>query len=294
MMRRPYSPPEVLVKKCTGCGLCIKACPSFVFEMTNKKSWVVRGEWCIGCGQCGTVCPEEAILHEASARGKGARLGSQPAITAERLMLLLRERRSVRNYRNKPVPKKQLEQILEAGRYAPTGSNSQNVRYLALTRPVEIDQLRQMAMAFYERIFKFARNRSGAFLLKILAGRRMVEELRESIPKIEHAKKLVDQGEDRLFYGAPAVMVVHAESWDTTSAFNCALALYSCSLMAHTLGIGCCFNGYLQGAANNSRRIKKWLGIPRDHQCFGAMTLGYPAIRYRRLVLRDPAKVKWR
>ncbi len=293
-MRRAYSPPEVIREKCTGCGLCLEVCPSFVFELMDKKSRVLRGDWCIGCGQCGAVCPVEAILHEASATGKGARLGSRPAVAAEKLMVLLRERRSVRSYRRKPVPKKVLERIIGAGRYAPTGSNSQNVHYVLLTTPAKIDRLREMAMAFYERIFQLVRNRFGALLLKVFAGRMIVEQLKESIPKLEHAKELMDQGKDCLFYDAPAVMVVHAESWDTSSAFNCALALYNCSLLAHTQGVGCCFNGYLQGALNNSRRIKKWLGIPRDHRCFGAMTLGYQGVRYRRLVQRDPAKVVWR
>jgi nitroreductase len=209
-------------------------------------------------------------------------------------MLLLRERRSVRSYRHKPVPKKVLEQIIEAGRYAPTGSNSQNVRYLVLTAPARINQLRALTISFYERIFNLVRNRFGALLLGVFAGSRIVEQLKESIPKLEHAQELMDQGKDCLFYGAPAVMVVHAESWDTSSAFNGALALYNCSLMAHTLGVGCCFNGYLQGAVNSSRRIKKWLGIPRDHRCFGAMTLGHQGVRYQRLVKRDPAKVAWR
>ncbi|MBN1254263.1 MAG: nitroreductase family protein [Deltaproteobacteria bacterium] len=293
-MRRTYAPPEVIMETCTGCGLCMEVCPSFVFELMDATAAVVRGDWCIGCGHCGAVCPEEAIRHESAALGKGPRPGSELAITPEQLMLLIRERRSVRNYRRKPVPKKVLERIIEAGRYAPTGSNSQNVRYVVLTAPEEIDKLREMAIAFYERIFGLVRGRFGAFLLGLFAGRRIVENLRESLPKIEHVKEVMAQGEDRLFYQAPVVMVVHAESWDTCSAFNGALALYNCSLMAHTLGIGCCFNGYLQSAVNNSRRIKKWLGIPRDHRCFGAMTLGYQKIRYQRLVKRDPAKVVWR
>jgi nitroreductase len=177
----------------------------------------------------------------------------------------------VRSYLHKPLPKKLLEQILEAGRYAPTGSNSQNVHYLVLTTAAEIDRLRRMVIAFYERIFRLIRNRFGALSLKVFAGSRIVEELQESIPKLEHAKELMDQGRDCLFYDAPAVLLVHAEAWDTSSAFNCALALYNCSLMAHTLGIGCCFNGYLQGAINNSRQMKKRLGIPRDHRRLAAL-----------------------
>jgi nitroreductase len=208
-------------------------------------------------------------------------------------MLLFRERRSVRSYRTKPVPKKLIARIIEAGRYAPTGSNSQNVHYVVLAASKEIDQLREMTIAFYAKIFAWVQNRFGAFLLSLFAGRRLVEYLRESIPKMKHAKELMEQGEDCLFYGAPAVVVVHAESWDTSSAFNCALALYNCSLMAHTLGVGCCFNGYLQNAVNNDRRIKKWLDIPRNHRCFGAMTLGYQNMRYHRLVERDPAIVMW-
>jgi len=293
-MRRIYSPPEVIREKCTGCGLCVEDCPAFVFETMDKEASVVRGDWCIGCGHCGAVCPEGAILHEASALEKGPRPGARPAADPEQLMLLLRERRSVRSYRSKPMPKKVLQRIIEAGRYAPTGSNSQNVHYEVLTTPAEIDQLREMVIAFYERIFKLIRSRFGAFVMRLFAGRRVVEYLRESIPKVEHVKQVMDQGADRLFYHAPAVMVVHAESWDTSSPFNCAAALYNCSLMAHTLGVGCCFNGFLQGAINNNRRIKKWLGIPRDHRCFGAMTLGYQKTRYQRLVKRDPAQVVWR
>jgi len=101
------------------------------------------------------------------------------------------------------------------------------------------------------------------------------------------------RGEDRLFYNAPAIMMVCADRWDETSAFSCAAALYSCSLMAHTIGVGCCFNGFVQNAANGSSKIKKWLDIPWHQKCYGAMTLGYQDVEYHRLVKRKPPNVTW-
>jgi hypothetical protein len=111
---------------------------------------------------------------------------------------------------------------------------------------------------------------------------------------MEYARKLIEQGKDCLFYHAPVVVVAHADSWDTCSAFNCSTALFNCSLMAQTLGIGCCFNGYLVSAVNHDRKIKKWLRIPQGHLCFAAMTLGYQKIRFQALVERETPTVQWR
>jgi nitroreductase len=216
------------------------------------------------------------------------------AASPETLELLLRERRSIRLYEKEPIPENVLRKILDAGRHAPTGRNSQNVCYVVLQSPDEIEQLRKMTLSFYEKIFSRIKSPLGAFMLGLVAGRRIVISLRESLPKMEHARKLIEQGKDCLFYHAPVVVVAHAESWDTCSAFNCSTALYNGSLMAQTLGIGCCFNGYLVNAINRDGRIKGWLNLPHDHRCFAAMTLGYQKIRFQALVERDAPKVQWR
>jgi nitroreductase len=216
------------------------------------------------------------------------------AASPETLELLFRERRSIRLYEKEPIPEHVLRKILDVGRLAPTGNNSQNVRYVALQSSDEIDQLRKMTLSFYEKIFSRIKNPFGAFMLRLIAGRRVMESLRESLPKMEHARKLIEQGKDCLFYHAPVVVIAHAESWDTCSAFNCSTALYNCSLMAQTLGVGCCFNGYLVSAVNHDWKIKKWLNVPHDHRCFAAMTLGYQKIRFQALVERESPKIQWR
>ncbi len=293
-MKREVNPPTVIESKCIGCERCVAVCPSFVLAMAEEKSKVVRGGWCIGCGHCGAVCPSEAILHDEMLFEKHPREGEAPAVSPEVLELLIRERRSVRNYTSDPVPKQILEKILDAGRYGPTGTNSQNVHYVVLGSPDQIERLREMTLRFGDQIFSRVQGWFGSLFLSLIAGKKTVEYLRDALPKMMVAREAMNRGEDRLFYHAPVVMIAHAESWDSCSSFNCSVALYNCSLMAHTLGLGCCFNGFLVNAVHHDRKIKSWLGIPADHRCYSAMGLGYPDMKYKRLVTRHPPKVMWR
>ena len=296
-MKQKERPPQVIIQDCIGCERCVAVCPSFVFEMTGEmtgaKSIVARGEWCIGCGHCEAVCPTDAIHHGGGPSDREPRRGEVPSVPPDRLELLLRERRSVRIYTSAPVPKEVLNRIIDAGRYAPTGRNSQNVHYVVLTSPDRIAALQKMTISFYDQIFSRVRGWFGMLLFSLVAGRKTAEYLRESLPKVEYANEKMKQGRDRLFYHAPVVMLAHAESWDSCSSFNCSAALYHCSLMAHALGLGCCFNGFLVNAVNRVPKMREWLGVPADHQCYSAMTLGYPDVNYLRLVRRFPPEVTW-
>ncbi|MGD0917512.1 MAG: nitroreductase family protein [Thermodesulfobacteriota bacterium] len=291
MMRHKVNPPEVITKDCVGCEQCVAVCPSFVFDMVEARAEVARSEWCIGCGHCGAVCPTGAILHEGICFDLHPKKGEVPATSPGILELLLRERRSVRIYTRAPVPEEVLKKVLDAGRYAPTGTNSQNVHYVVLRSPDRIGELQEMTISFYDKMFSRIRRRFGMFFVSLVAGRKTAAYLRESLPQMEYANEQMKQGKDRLFYHAPVVTLTHAESWDTSSSFNCAVALYNCSLMAHTLGLGCCFNGFLVNAVNHAPKIKAWLDIPADHRCYSAMTLGFPDVKYLRLVRRYPPKV---
>lgn len=51
---------EVDVEKCTGCGLCVEACPVESITIDNDKA-KVNEETCVGCGVCVGECPNTAI-----------------------------------------------------------------------------------------------------------------------------------------------------------------------------------------------------------------------------------------
>jgi electron transport complex protein RnfB len=67
--------------RCTGCGLCVKACPNALISIVEagtgvyvlckniEKGAAVRkkcSKGCIGCSLCQKVCPAEAITLEES------------------------------------------------------------------------------------------------------------------------------------------------------------------------------------------------------------------------------------
>jgi nitroreductase len=54
---------------------------------------------------------------------------------------VFKNRRSIRKYRNQPVEAEKLQQILEAGRLAPTASNGQNWYCVVLRNPRLLNQM---------------------------------------------------------------------------------------------------------------------------------------------------------
>jgi len=57
----------------------------------------------------------------------------------------IRGRRSVRAFLDRPVPRETLERLLEAAIWAPSGGNAQTWRFVAITDPVEIRNIKTVS-----------------------------------------------------------------------------------------------------------------------------------------------------
>ncbi len=124
------NPIVVHEEKCVGCALCVKDCPNACLYLENGKART-EDQGCIECGHCYAICPEGAVSMTGYSREEEPVI-PMTRLSSDTLLGAMKSRRSIRHFKKQPVEEEKIRKILEAGRYAPTGANAQNVSYTIL------------------------------------------------------------------------------------------------------------------------------------------------------------------
>ncbi len=269
--------------RCVACGRCRAVCPHRI--PTPGPDGVPAADpaaaaSCILCGQCVAACPADALAHRDLDPGGFAPAAEPPS--AEAALGWLRGRRSVRAYRDTPVSREAVEELLEAARHAPTGHNARALGCVAVLGAAGRERLRESIVGFYRRLFAVVRNPLGRACLIPVLGRSRVRELAEALPGMARVEERLGRGEDPLFHGAPAVLLFHAPEAETAEV-DCAAAATQVTLVAPSLGLGTCHIGYAAAVLRRFRGLARRSGVPEGHRVYAVLTLGRPAVDFGRV-----------
>ena len=280
-------------ESCIGCGLCVEVCPAQTLSMREGKA-VVSGTYSMACGHCEAVCPVQAIRVEAlehpfslSSVATDDRWLPYGEFDTAQLVRLMRSRRSCRNYKDKEIERRILEDLIKIGTTAPSGTNSQLWSFTILASREEVVLLGEQVARFFQKLNSMASKPWLRLLSQVFGGdglgtyyRRYYETVREGLLLWEHA------GQDTLFHGATAVIIVGGSKSASTPLEDALLASQNILLAAHSLGLGSCMIGFAVEAICRDRRIRQVLKIPENESVFAVIGLGYPAEKYHKTAHR--------
>ena len=274
---------------CTGCGICVDVCPLDTISLQGDKA-VVTGNTSLNCGHCMAACPEEAITVKAidqswsmfSTFKADHRWMRQGDFDTAQLVRLIASRRSCRNFKDKPVDRSILEDLVKIGITAPSGTNCQLWTFTVLPTRQSVQALAERVAQFFERLNSMAEKTLLRNFLKLVGKPeldRYYKEYHETVKRALAEAKI--SGRDKLFYGAPSLIIVGSKPGASTPKEDCMLASQNILLAAHSMGLGSCLIGMAVQAMQNDQSIQRFLGIPKDEKIYAIIALGYPNEAYR-------------
>ncbi|MEW5784357.1 MAG: nitroreductase family protein [Bacillota bacterium] len=180
-------------------------------------------------------------------------------------MEAVQARRSIRKFTDQPVPRAMLEQILEAARLAPSGTNRQPWRFVLLT---EASERRRLTGAVLQTFVTAAPALFVCCLdLKAFTRSGVAARLEE----------LVDAGvfsrEDlSVIYGSGIPEKVEDVKISAFTYLDLGIAVEHMALQAASLGLGSCWVRLF-----NPAQVREVLGLPPDIKVAALLPVGYPA-----------------
>jgi nitroreductase/NAD-dependent dihydropyrimidine dehydrogenase PreA subunit len=284
-------------ERCIGCGECVRVCPSQTIEMQDGKA-AVTGERSLGCGHCAAVCPVEAVRvdaldpHSFRFHTFACRTDWMPygAFDPAELVRLMASRRSCRCFDSQAVDRTLLEDLVKIGATAPSGTNSQSWTFTILPSRAAVMELGNAVGDFFKRLNRMAENPLLRHGLRLIGRPELADYYRECHRSVvEGLADWEERGRDRLFHGAPAVIVVGSAPGGSCPAEDSLLATQNILLGSHALGLGTCLIGFAVSAMQKDGRIRDLLKIPRDETVHAVIAVGHPAVTYQRMTGRKKA-----
>jgi nitroreductase/NAD-dependent dihydropyrimidine dehydrogenase PreA subunit len=266
-------------EKCKRDGICAAVCPGKIIELKTKEDYptLIDGgdELCIRCGHCVAVCPHGAISHEIMNAEDCPPIIRELILQPDQMAQFLKSRRSVRAYKKSQVDRDLLTKLIDLAAYAPSGHNTQPVHWRVIYDSDEVVGLTGIVADWMRSLIA-----EGSPLATTLHMDRVVAAW--------------ETGYDRICRGAPHVIVAHAPEDERAAPAGCTIALTYLELAAFAFGLGACWAGYFNAAANFWPPMAQALDLPDGHISYGAMMVGYPKFKYQRMPLRNKPRISWR
>ncbi len=257
---------EIDTEKCIHCGLCVKDCIAGIIEFDENKTPRLKPDAekrCIKCQHCLAVCPTGAlsILDKNPENSDKVDHDQNP----EKVLNLIKSRRSFRQYKPENLPKETLEKLKNMLNWVPTGCNAHSLHFSIIDDVEVMDEFR---------------NYVNSELLKSLSK----TPVRGIMNRFSRYKDAFLHGEDVIFRGAPHMIVVSVPITAPCADIDPTIALSYFELYAQSLGVATLWCGFAKACLLFYPELCEKLEIPENHKAAYVMLFGPSDLKYTRAV----------
>lgn len=268
----------------------MKECLNSVISVGNNGFPEISApEFCIGCGRCMARCPADAIRLNGLQPAKFKPVPAGPLISPEHMALFLQAKRSCRQFRPEKPKKAEFELLFETAQTAPTSINSQEKTYVLIQDDAVISAIRNAILQksrFLYHLFRALIKSPLFFLMPKESRAYFIRLTNDYRGLIENARK----GKDHLFHNAPCLVFFTGIGADPSGKDNALHAMSYFMLLAQSMGIGTCINGFCMIWP---KLLARFVKIPRLYKIYGVLTAGYEAAPFRKTIYRKEAETCW-
>jgi len=167
----------------------------------------------------------------------------------------IKSRRSTRKFKNEMVPEELIEQVVEAGRYAPSGGNAQSTHFIVIENREVLEKLATLAKEEFAKM-------------------EVTEDTYKSLVNSINASK---NGNYVFHYNCPVLIVTANKKDYGNNIADCACALENMMLMANSLDLGSVWINQLRWLNENPVLLDamKEIGLEDDERVYGALAVGF-------------------
>ena len=175
---------------------------------------------------------------------------------ADKMLEFVKSRRSTRKFRTEAVQEDMLNQIVEAGRFAPSGGNCQTTHFIVVKNAEVLAKLKELVQQEFSK-------------MEVTPG------MYKSIVNSINAAK---RGDYAFHYDAPVLIITANQNDYGNNIADCSCALENMMLMANALDLGSCWINQLKWLNENPVILEymNQLGMHENERVYGALAVGYP------------------
>ena len=209
---------------------------------------------------------------------------------------VIMERRSIRNFKKKPVPDNLIRRVLEAGRFAPTAGNAQPWKFVVIKDQALIAEMEKATIRVSKLLMWFFDYNRSALRRIFLApyARFMTRFMPNKMHPIPF--NLVQQiaaEKTPVYHNAPVMILLLIDKRGVGDpVLDVGICGQNMVLAAHSLGLGTCWIGMIGVLMMNPLWPKK-MGVKSPYELKNCLILGWPKGDYDGEVEREVQLVEW-